>query len=233
MISGIRKNTTNINVIMQKASVSFKKYGITHIIKIGLSTLIRPLLQHEYFKLFVKELKGDGFNAAGDNKGIRLCIFSNLKQFQQNMKGQLSKMNPYALAESRFKKGHLCAVAEDQNGQQLFSLWFLYGPQRLNVDFLIKDNEAYFYNAYTLPQKRGRGIYPEVLRLLSLYLYAQGIKKLYCIILPAWHASIKGVAKAGFSYLRDLRYIKLFMSDRLTFKMSNNYRSFELRKRHD
>ena len=62
----------------------------------------------------------------------------------------------------------------------------------------------------TLPEYRGRGIYPMILTSIASYLRAKGFRNLFICVEKNNIASIRGIEKAGFQALRTIKLIKLF-----------------------
>jgi len=205
-----------LRYIKDRFLVSYRKYGHYHIIKILLSNFFKPIFQYLNYKVFVKELQE---NIDCNSNGLKLRIFRNISELRQNIKGEIAEMNPCDLAQERLKKGQFCAVTEDKEGNQLFYLWFSYGRRKIETNFTIKNDEAFFYSAYTILERRGQNIYPVALELLASYLSKERIKKLYCFISPTNFSSIRGVEKAGFKKVRNLRNVKFLMCNKLIFKL--------------
>ncbi len=59
--------------------------------------------------------------------------------------------------------------------------------------------DAYLFASFTRPEARGRGIYPFVLRALSVRLEARSIARIWIGVIGDNPASFKAVRKAGFS----------------------------------
>lgn len=74
----------------------------------------------------------------------------------------------------------------------------------------IQPNEAYISSCYTHPAFRGKNIYPVVLQHVFRYATAYGIKRCFISAGSKNSGSIKGIEKAGYSFIGKLRVFRLF-----------------------
>ena len=70
-------------------------------------------------------------------------------------------------------------------------------------------NEGEIKYSLTLPQFRGRGIYPAILVRIQSYLKEHGYKRVYICVKDDNLASIKGIEKAGFKYIARINLVKI------------------------
>lgn len=100
------------------------------------------------------------------------------------------------------------ALIGTQDGRIVFSAWI--ASARLHIDELrftwdIPDGDAVAYDCVTMPEARGRGIYPEALRRLSGMLAEEGIRHLWIYAEADNAASLRGIEKADFEYHGSIR----------------------------
>jgi len=86
--------------------------------------------------------------------------------------------------------------------------WVYYreDPNRL---INLSDDEAEIKYCLTLPEFRGRGIYPAVLKKIQSYLKDGGIRRAFICVERGNTPSIRGIEKAGFRPVASTRLIKV------------------------
>ena len=67
--------------------------------------------------------------------------------------------------------------------------------------------DAYLYDFATVPQYRGQGFYPALLRYILGRLAAHGIRRAWIGTAPGNIVSQRSISRAGFSKVADLRYV--------------------------
>lgn len=89
-------------------------------------------------------------------------------------------------------------------------LYYSSGAEKVYPHVNIKKDEAFIGRCDTHPGFRGNNIYPVVLQ--HIVGYAAGKNKHRCVITtaPTLVASIRGIEKAGFSFVAKLRKFRLF-----------------------
>jgi RimJ/RimL family protein N-acetyltransferase len=87
--------------------------------------------------------------------------------------------------------------------------WVYYreSPNRL-LKLGEKECEAKF--GLTLPQYRGRGMQPAALRKIQQYLQEKGYEKCFACVKEDNTSSIRGIEKAGFRQVGEMRFRKIF-----------------------
>ena len=99
-------------------------------------------------------------------------------------------------------------VAKDADGVQHIS-WIYYHNNRNRLLRLgIKEAEIKF--CLTLPGSRGQGIYPKVLREILIFLRENGMSWAYICVYPDNYPSVRGIEKAGFMKIGEVRLKKIF-----------------------
>lgn len=76
----------------------------------------------------------------------------------------------------------------------------------LGVTFTLPRGDRYLWDFATLPDWRGRGIYPHLLQAIVTAESAAGAARLWIIHAPENPASARGIIKAGFAPVGDLSF---------------------------
>ena len=76
----------------------------------------------------------------------------------------------------------------------------------LGLTLRLRPDERYLWNFVTLPEYRGRGIYPRLLEAILTRLRRQGARRLWIAYAPENHASAVGIRRAGFTHVADLSF---------------------------
>jgi GNAT superfamily N-acetyltransferase len=77
----------------------------------------------------------------------------------------------------------------------------------LGVAFTAPDGEVWLFDFATVPEFRGRRLYPALLRFILADLKEQGIKRAWIGTEPGNIASQHGIARAGFSLIVHMTYV--------------------------
>lgn len=107
-------------------------------------------------------------------------------------------------------------IAKDINGIQHIS--WIYSHTHHNRLLSLGDREVEIKHCMTTPALRGRGIYPKVIHAIMNYLGEQGTRRVFMCVHPDNHSSIRGIEKAGFTFVGLIRFRKflgIHMSKRL------------------
>ena len=78
----------------------------------------------------------------------------------------------------------------------------------LNLTFSIPTLDRYLWDFATLPEFRGRGIYPHLLQSIVISEMQRGVERFWIIYAPENKASGISIAKAGFHQLGKLTFLK-------------------------
>jgi RimJ/RimL family protein N-acetyltransferase len=86
--------------------------------------------------------------------------------------------------------------------------WVYYrgDPNRI-IDLAVDEGEIKY--ALTLPQFRGRGIYPAALIRIQRFLQENGCKRIFICVKEDNRPSIRGIEKAGFKFLTKIDLLKV------------------------
>jgi ribosomal protein S18 acetylase RimI-like enzyme len=76
----------------------------------------------------------------------------------------------------------------------------------LGITLQLPSDERYLWNFVTLPEFRGRGIYPRLLEAIIVRLTRRGAQRLWIAYAPENHASALGIMRAGFTHVADLSF---------------------------
>ena len=96
------------------------------------------------------------------------------------------------------------------DGSRIVSIvWICYkdDPNRL---LKLGSRDAELKYGLTLPEYRGRGLLPRILRAQARFLRERGIRRMYACIHEQNRSSIRGTMKAGFKLAGKCRLLKLF-----------------------
>lgn len=87
------------------------------------------------------------------------------------------------------------------DGQKICTyFWAQFGFKKLDelhLQFNLKPNQAWFYNAITVKSMRGRGYYPNIICYMAKALGAEGFDEFFIDVEERNIASIRGLQKAG------------------------------------
>jgi L-amino acid N-acyltransferase YncA len=110
-----------------------------------------------------------------------------------------------------FDKGGEVFLAFSE-GNLVHIAWLFCSPGIREPDYTvkIKQDEAFISSCDTHPESRGKNIYPAVLQHIVGYATAKNKKRCFISTAPTNLASIKGIEKAGFSFVGKIRQIRLF-----------------------
>ncbi len=112
----------------------------------------------------------------------------------------------------RFASGTRAWIGMDDD-RVAFSSWV--EEHRLYIDELhstwkLAPPDAVVYDVVTMPEYRGRGIYPDALRRLCGRLAEEGLRHLWIYAEEKNESSLRGIAKADFEYHGSIRSSAMF-----------------------
>ena len=87
--------------------------------------------------------------------------------------------------------------------------WIYYEPDP-NRTLRLGAKECEIMFCLTLPEYRGRGLYPSALRAIQRYLKAQGYRRCFICVSDDNASSIRGIEKSGFRLVGATRFRKMF-----------------------
>jgi ribosomal protein S18 acetylase RimI-like enzyme len=154
--------------------------GVGRVARIVLRLAASPFLEFGELVFFVRELDAEASPAKPpDGIELRLASASDLDRL-------VSGAQPTrAIAQERFRRGDRCAIAVETDGVVSHSRWVTLVPTpipELNMAIRPDPDEAYFYDGYTRPEARGRGIdYAARLFIFDL-LGAERVRRVYSYV---------------------------------------------------
>lgn len=107
-------------------------------------------------------------------------------------------------------------VAKDSNGIKCIC-WIYYSEDHNRI-LKLGPNEAEIKFCLTLPEARGKGLYPAVINAILKYLKDNGLANVYMCVHKDNKSSIRGIEKAGFERVSALSFCKL-----LGFQISKRF----------
>ena len=105
-----------------------------------------------------------------------------------------------------FSEGRLAHVARLYNYPGICEVH----PLEVGPFIKLKVDEVYIGHCRTHPDFRGKGIYPVMLQHIMGYVAEKNKKRCFGSVTPGNLASIKGMKKAGFSFIQRKRKFRLF-----------------------
>ena len=102
-------------------------------------------------------------------------------------------------------KDFYIVVSDTQEIQHVSWIYYEKDPNRF---MRLEPGHAEIKYCLTLPEFRGRGIYPRVLKMIVARLTEKGIERVFICVKADNHASLRGVEKAGFTRVGQIRLIK-------------------------
>ena len=125
---------------------------------------------------------------------------------------ELSKVIAEEISNSRFLHGNICSCLHHRK-KVVSHCWIAFDEEWIGeIEMLIKpkDREAYLFDAFTLPEYRGKNLFPTVLSNTLNYLKAKGYHRVLIFALNSNRASIKAIQKASFRHFQSVVFLKLF-----------------------
>ncbi len=108
----------------------------------------------------------------------------------------------------KFDKVEDFFIARDSDTIQCIT--WIYKRNDPNRYLILGERDVLLLFSLTLPEYRGRGLYSSLLRSQANYLSKQGFKRIYGLAEHTNSASIRGMQKAGFVKVGNVRLVKLF-----------------------
>jgi GNAT superfamily N-acetyltransferase len=166
----------------------------------------RPLFRLQLNTLWVLE-QGDGEPQLGLAPGLqtRQATPSDAEALEL-----ASRVSASTIRE-RLDRGCIGFLAE-LDGQIVAYCWVSFGAEEigeLECVIRLRPREAYVWDCATLPQHRGHGYYPWLLRHIVGALYDVGVRRIWIGSLLANRASQRGFAKSGFTEVATVVYARL------------------------
>jgi GNAT superfamily N-acetyltransferase len=114
--------------------------------------------------------------------------------------------------EHRYERGDLAFLAIE-NGATVGYCWITsLGAvvAELQRELILRGNDVYIYDAYTIPSRRGRNIFPTILTHISRYSRRNGYERCLIFARKSNLSSRNGIKKAGYNHFYSIAYLRLF-----------------------
>lgn len=114
------------------------------------------------------------------------------------------------IVNTRFNRGEICGVAR-LNSEVVSYCWVAFQQAEvgeINRTIKLRNNELYLYDAFTLPDYRGRGLFPALLTAILGFAKSQGYSRALIFSLRENRPSVRGIEKAGFSLFQSIYFFK-------------------------
>lgn len=173
------------------------KILLSRVKNISLADFIALVLKNIYSseKLFIyaSEIENSDFNknTVFDNLYIRKGKIDDLNEAEK----YLNKL-PWEFQCHRFDNVNDFFIAINNKGIQHIS-WIYYSTNHNRI-LMLDENSVEIKFCLTLPNFRGKGIYPNVIYKIKQFLYNKGVKRAFMCVNEDNFSSIKGIEKAGF-----------------------------------
>lgn len=134
----------------------------------------------------------------------------------------VAAMRPTSEAEidARLASGRRAYVVEGPPGVLAYG-WVTRGDEdiaEIEGRIRIGPTEAYVWDCATLPAFRGRGLYPALLAAIARELADEGVARVWIAARADNAASLRGLEKAGYRRVADIRYVRLWRWRRLAVR---------------
>jgi hypothetical protein len=166
--------------------------------------LAKSLFKNERIWIYAKELN-NGIDEVLDEKAKYEVVKGNVGEIN-DAKKNLDK--PYWEFSCNLYDGVTdCFVCKYDNA--IAHISWIYYKQNPNRILDLQVGEAEIKYSFTLPQFRGKGIYPVTLISIQRYLKKNGFTRIFICTKEDNYSSVKGIEKAGFTFIRKINLIKL------------------------
>ncbi len=115
------------------------------------------------------------------------------------------------IVKARFEQGEVCGVAWS-NSAVVSYCWLAFKQAEvgeINRYIKLREKELYLYDAFTLPDYRGRGLFPALLTAILGHARSQGYSRALIFSNSKNRPSLRGIEKAGFSLFQSIHFLKL------------------------
>jgi len=135
------------------------------------------------------------------NKNFEKFFYSRERSFEYN-------------PEERIKLGHILILAQI-NEKYVHYTWIVLGKTYASINDIeikisLNSKSAYLYDAYTIPDYRGQGIFSKSMWKILNYLDDMRIEKVYAIIRYNNLPSLRVFKKFGFKKIGEVNFTKIF-----------------------
>ena len=203
---------------LKKIRRNLRDYGVPVTLAKGVAYLFRLLYEHRAYRVYKIELDGRHIpqSAAGP------LLFRLLGEKEKEIIGQIEEMEEWLddkLAE-KLKARSFCMVVLDGErvaGFNLVTMDEVHIPL-INVRKVLRPGSAWSEQITIQKDYRNRGLATELRHRVYAELEKRGIGKFYGGSLACNTASLKLAQKAGFTFLADVTYCRIFSCRRWEYR---------------
>lgn len=124
------------------------------------------------------------------------------------------------LFPARLARGEYFWTAQHQ-GKIVAYCWATHAPVEIGEIRRVvspRDDEIYFYDAFTFAEYRGQNLYPALLQRILEYSRHAGLSRALIFVMSDNAASIRGVQKAGFREFQRVTYSNILGFGRYVYR---------------
>ena len=144
---------------------------------------------------------------------IRPALLNDIKKIATtNAPSQLRKKYENNLSK-RLKDGHICFIAEEENGKIAAYGWAAFREiylTEINKKMELGPKEADIYDCFVFPEYRGKRIYQKLLAESFRFLRERQYKRVYGHALSNNIPSRRGIQRVGYKPKKVVTLLKLF-----------------------
>src|SRR5437660_1965190 len=165
-----------------RVSAAIDQGGVPQLLRRGLNRLTSPWVEFGSVTFFRRRLDG-GPEVARARAGLSV-LHASLADIALVLEVSDPRRTP-GMVQERLRRGDLCFLALDAAGRPVHSGWAAtqgpHGPA-LQRDVGLRREEAYLYDAFTPPMRRGNGAFGFVLDHLFAALPERGARVVYSYV---------------------------------------------------
>lgn len=165
-----------------RVSAAIDQGGVPQLLRRGLNRLTSPWVEFGSVTFFRRRLDG-GPEVARARAGLSV-LHASLADIALVLEVSDPRRTP-GMVQERLRRGDLCFLALDAAGRPVHSGWATtqgaHVPE-LERDVVLRRDEAYLYDAFTPPMRRGNGAFGFVLDHLFAALQERGARVVYSYV---------------------------------------------------
>ena len=168
--------------------------------------LLQFIFKNDRILIYVKELDSDiSFSSGAQSNGYKQIVkgdSGDLEILRRNM-----TQVPWEFMCNLYDGVKDFFIYKDDGVIGHISWVYYRGDPNRIIDLAVDEGEIKY--ALTLPQFRGRGIYPAALIRIQRFLQENGCKRIFICVKEDNRPSIRGIEKAGFKFLTKIDLLKV------------------------
>lgn len=171
----------------------------------GLHSIVTAMFRNDPILVFCLDIENLEDSDSGDVSGLVI------------RKGEVSELDSLRMEMESVPWEFSCHTYDGVtdffvgcDGSRIVSIVWIYYKDDPNRLLKLGSRDAELKYGLTLPEYRGRGLLPRILRAQSRFLRERGIRRMYACIHEQNRSSIRGTMKAGFKLAGKCRLLKLF-----------------------